>query len=119
MIYYGASYSEMQSHKYLNIYHMWSAQKEDITKMHDKKQHQIVPWWFLVLLRLHATAKDVVQRLILNYLISFHPSSILIIVLKVQDEFKVPFCVYTKHSTLIVTKKFSLYTHAFTPLKLH
>ena len=47
MIYYGASYSEMQSHKYLNIYHMWSAQKEDITKMHDKKQHQIVPWWFL------------------------------------------------------------------------
>ena len=40
--------SEMQNHEYLNIYHMWSVQNEDMTKVHDKKQHQIVPWWFLV-----------------------------------------------------------------------
>ena len=62
MIYFCACYSEMQNHKYLNIYHMWSAQKENITKIHDKKQHQIVPWWFLANVWLHdATAKKKIE----------------------------------------------------------
>ena len=103
MIYFCACNIEMQNHKYLNIYHMWSAsekeKEKDITKMcmiksNIKLSHGGSQRTFCCKAKLRRKRYKF-KGLILNYLISFHPSSILIIVLKVQDESsKLLFCVY-------------------------